>query len=257
MSLWGNNDNVGSGGTVSLNLVGSDWVVTGSGTTFGQVGAAKTGDVIRFGTRGSGGTHYGDAIIVGIASTTQLTIGSTIGLSNAAISGTDFYVSQLPIYTVGDSTFSNLNDSAPTLRSFGVTGSATTNAGIGTNIIPVLTSKIDVIANDTVSNGGSDILISTVNATSVSLASTISVGIATGDTLTFKRYTGGYDKQAYGLSTSVYSNVSTAYRTSGEGWVGVTTYIDTHGSLRVKREVLVAISGITKGTDRIMYPTEK
>jgi hypothetical protein len=257
MSLWGNNDNVGSGGTVSLNLVGSDWIVTGSGTTFGQVGAAKTGDVIRFGTRGSGGTYYGDAIIVGIASTTQLTIGSTIGLSDAAISGANFYVSQLPIYTVGDHTFSNVNDSAPTLRNFGVTGTATTNAGIGTDIIPVLTKGIDLIANDTVLNGGTDILISTVNSTNIALASTISVGISTGDTLTFKRYMGGYDKQVYGLSTSAYASVSTAYRTSGEGWVGVTTYIDTHGNLRVKSEVLVAMSGITTGSDSILYPTEK
>jgi len=49
MALWGNNDSVGSGGTVSLDY--STGVVTGSGTTFGQVGAASTGDVIRFGDR--------------------------------------------------------------------------------------------------------------------------------------------------------------------------------------------------------------
>ena len=29
------------------------------------------------------------------------------------------------------------------------------------------------------------------------------------------------------------------------GWVGVTTYIDSHGNYRVKQEVLVAMSGIT------------
>ena len=39
MALWGNNDAVGSGGTVSLNY--GTGVVTGSGTTFGQTGAAK------------------------------------------------------------------------------------------------------------------------------------------------------------------------------------------------------------------------
>jgi hypothetical protein len=48
MALWGNNDNVGSSnGNVSLDY--DTRVVTGSGTTFGNVGAAKTGDVIRFG----------------------------------------------------------------------------------------------------------------------------------------------------------------------------------------------------------------
>ena len=52
MALWGNNDAVGSGGTVSLNY--TTRVVTGTGTTFGQTGAAQEGDVIRFGARGSG-----------------------------------------------------------------------------------------------------------------------------------------------------------------------------------------------------------
>jgi hypothetical protein len=47
MALWGNNDNVGSGGLVTLDY--STLVVTGSGTSFGNTGAAKTGDVIRFG----------------------------------------------------------------------------------------------------------------------------------------------------------------------------------------------------------------
>ena len=32
------------------------------------------------------------------------------------------------------------------------------------------------------------------------------------------------------------------------GWVGVTTYIDSHGNYRVKQEVLVAMSGITTGS---------
>lgn len=102
MALWGNNDAVGAGGTVSLDY--STGVVTGSGTTFGNVGAAATGDVIRFGSRS--GTYYGNAVIVGIASTTQLTIGSTAGLSGAAIAGATFTISQLPKYTVLDSRFS-------------------------------------------------------------------------------------------------------------------------------------------------------
>ena len=33
----------------------------------------------------------------------------------------------------------------------------------------------------------------------------------------------------------------------GAGWVGVQTYVDTHGNLRVKSEVLVAMSGIETG----------
>jgi len=253
MALWGNNDNVGSGGTVSLSLVGSDWIVTGSGTTFGQVGAAATGDVIRFGIRG-GGVYYGDAVIVGIASTTQLTIGSTAGLSNVAISGTNFYISELPSYTVLDSTFSNKNDAAPSLVTLSITGTATTNAGIGTNIIPVVPPS-GLIVGDLFVNDSNNITISVIGTTTISLGSTISVGIATGDTLTFKRYVDGYDRQVYGISTSS-QYVAIGY--SGyahSGWVGVTTYIDMHGNLRVKSETLVAMSGITTGSDGISYPT--
>jgi hypothetical protein len=172
MALWGNNDNKGSGGTVTLNY--STRVVTGSGTTFGNVGAAATGDVIRFGFRGSNGTYFGDAVIVGIASTTQLTIGSTAGLSGAAIAATSFYISELPKYTVKDSTFSN--------------------ASWGVN-----------------------------------------------------------DKQVYGIGNS---SVPSAYQGfTHQGWVGITTYTDCDGNFRVKSEVLVAMSGITTGSDGILFPT--
>jgi hypothetical protein len=250
MALWGNNDNKGSGGTVSLDY--STLVVTGSGTTFGQVGAAATGDVIRFGVRGAGGTYFGDAVIVGIASTTQLTIGSTAGLSGAAIAATSFYISELPKYTVLDSTFSNVNDSAQSLSTLTITGTATTNAGIGTNIIPVVPPS-GLIVGDLVVNGGNNLVISTVGTVNITLGSTISAGIATGDTLTFRRYVDGYDRQVYGISTD---GVPAAY--SGfthQGWVGITTYVDCQGNFRVKSEVLVAMSGITTGSEGILYPT--
>jgi hypothetical protein len=253
MALWGNNDNKGSGGTVSLDY--STLVVTGSGTTFGQVGAAATGDVIRFGIRGSGNTYFGDAVIVGIASTTQCTIGSTAGLSGAAIASTSFYISELPKYTVLDSTYSNALDANETLITLPVTGTATTNAGVGTAIIPVI-APTGVIVGDFLLNNGNNLVISTIGASTITLGSTISAGIATGATLTFKRYVDGYDKQVYGISTT--TNPPAAYRGyTHAGWVGVTTYIDTHGNLRVKSEVLVAMSGIQTGTDGILYPTSK
>lgn len=40
---------------------------------------------------------------------------------------------------------------------------------------------------------------------------------------------------------------TTAYSVTHGGWVGITTYVDNHGNLRVKNEVLVAMSGITTG----------
>ncbi|NBW37102.1 MAG: hypothetical protein EBR30_19175 [Cytophagia bacterium] len=252
MALWGNNDNKGSGGTVTLDYTTLE--VVGSGTTFGQVGAAATGDVIRFGTRGGGGTYFGDAVIVGIASTTSLSIASTTGLSGAAIAGAQFYISELPKYTVLDSTYSNANDAAPSLTTLSITGTATTTAGIGTNIIPVVAPS-GLVVGDILVNGASNIKINTINATTISLASTIASGISTGDTLTFKRFTDGYDKQVYGI------DITTEYAQSGyggyahSGWVGVTTYVDCQGNFRVKTETLVAMSGITTGTDGILYPT--
>ena len=255
MALWGNNDNVNSSGTVTLSY--STLEVVGSGTSFGQVGSASTGDVIRFGIRGDGGTYFGDAVIVGIASTTTLTIGSTAGLSGAAFAATSFYVSELPVYSVLDSSYSNINDAAASFVQSTYVGSATTNAGIGTDIIPVsvVTGATGVVVGDALVNGGSNLVISTIGATTISLASTISVGIATGDTLRFARLSDGYDKQVYGISTSS-EYVGAAY--SGfthQGWVGVTTYMGSEGEMRVKTEVLVAMSGITTGTDGILYPT--
>tara|TARA_B100001250_G_C19392977_1_gene611367 strand:- start:62 stop:598 length:537 start_codon:yes stop_codon:yes gene_type:complete len=176
MALWGSNDNLVSSGTVSLNYTTK--VVTGSGTTFGTVGFGVTGDVIRFGIKGGGGTYYGDAVIVSTASTTSLTIGSTDGISGAAIAGTSYYLSELPKSSVLDSSYSETQT--------------------------------------------------------------------------------GYDKNVYGISTTTaYAGVSTKYRTNGTGWVGVTTYTDVHGNLRVKSEILVAASGITTGSNGIAYPTSE
>ena len=102
MALWGNNDNVTSTGTVSLDY--ATGTVTGAGTSFAT--DLEVGQVIRFGIRDGIGTYYGDAVISGITSERVLSIASTAGLSGAAIAATDFYVSELPVYTVGDSTFS-------------------------------------------------------------------------------------------------------------------------------------------------------
>jgi len=162
MALWGNNDAKGSGGTVSLNY--TTLIVTGSGTTFGQVGAAATGDVIRFGPKG----EIGNAVIVGIASTTQLSIASTAGLSGVAVASTDFQISELPKYTVLDSRWSETNT--------------------------------------------------------------------------------GYEPHIYGVAAGgLAAAQNTSYQLTHAGWVGVTTYVDTHGNLRVKTETLVAMSGITTG----------
>lgn len=246
MALWGNNDAKGSGGTVSLNY--ATLTVSGSGTTFGQTGAAAVGDVIRFGSRT--GTYYGDAVIVGIASTTQLSIASTAGLSGAAISGAQFDISELPKYTVLDSTYSAKNTASASYVSISYVGTATTNAGIGTNIIPVVVKNgaTGVVVGDALVNGANNIAITAIGAATISLGSTISVGIATGNTLSFKRLADGYSKSVYGVADAgIAAAQGTSYELTHEGWVGITTYMGSEGEMRVKKEVLVAMSGITTG----------
>ena len=185
MALWGNKDNLNSTGTVTLDY--STLEVVGTGTTFGATGGghteARVGDIIRFGIRDadtSNGftTYFGDAVIVGIASTTTLTIGSTANLTGGAIGpiGTSFTISQCPKSTIVDSNYSQLN----------------------------------------------------------------------GDKDTF----------VYGISTTgAQSANGTAYE-AGVGWVGITTYLDQHGTLRVKKETLVAMSGITTG-NQPKFPGQK
>lgn len=51
----------------------------------------------------------------------------------------------------------------------------------------------------------------------------------------------GVDAQEVGAaSTIAVGGKAAAYAVAHSGWVGVTTYVDTHGNLRVKSEVLVA-----------------
>ena len=170
MALWGNKDNVTSAGTVSLNY--STGVVTGNASCkFGDAGSAQEGDVIRF-TKGA--VYFGDAVIKSIASNTSLTIGSTAGLSGGAISASNFTITQLPKYTITDSSFSEANDA-------------------------------------------------------------------------------GTDEYVFGTAEAgVDAAQGTVYET-GAGWVGVQTYMGVEGDLRVKKEILVAMSGISTGNAPV-YP---
>ena len=170
MALWGNNDNVTSAGTVSLNY--GTGVVTGNASCkFGDAGSAQEGDVIRF---TKAGVYFGDAVIKSIASNTSLTIGSTNGLSGAAISASGFTITQLPKYTITDSSFSEAND-----------------------------------------DGADEYVFATAEA--------------------------GVD-----------AALGTVYET-GAGWVGIQTYNGVEGELRVKKEILVAMSGITTANAPV-YP---
>ena len=173
MALWGDNDAVTVTGTVSLDY--ETKIVTGSGTNFGEDGGPKEGDVIRFGTSVGGADYIGDADIAVIYNSESLLLAHTCGLSGAAIAGSAYQVSELPLSSVLDVTYSESES-----------GTAT--------------------------------------------------------------------KNVYGIGVSeVGAAATTAFEVPHAGWVGVLTYIDSSGELRVKSEVLVAGSHVVTGNDPV-YP---
>ena len=178
MALWGNNDNITSRGTVTVDYAAK--TVTGnsggSGTQFGATGSAQEGDVIRF---TKSGVYFGDAVITGITSARLLSIGSTAGLSGATISASGFTVTQIPKYTINDSSYSR---------------------------------KVSAI-NTAQSN----------------------------------------EEYVFGVADAGLTEAEGGQYATGAGWVGVQTYMDTNGSLRVKKEILVAMSGISTGNAPV-YP---
>lgn len=167
MALWGNKDLVYNEGTVSVNL--ETGVIDGvvGATTF--TSAVSEGDVVTVGT----GATYGYAVVIGVTSTT-LSIASTEGFVSGLTTvpaGATYFVSQEPIYTVGDSHYQ-----APEAKS-------------------------------------------------------------------------DYTSSVYGVDEiEVGAAATTAYAVTHGGWVGITSYIDMHGNLRVKNEVLVA-GGILTTSD--------
>ena len=174
MSLWGNKDLVYDAGTIAVNLTSK--IATGvAGVVTFTTSGISTGDVV---TVGAGAT-YGYAIVSGFTSTT-ISIADTAnfvsGLTTVP-SGTTYFVSQEPSYTLGDSSYD-----PPETKTVGFSTS------------PVFTGVFGI--------------------------DEIEAGIA----------------------------ATTAYAVAHSGWVGLTTYIDTHGNLRVKSEVLVA-GGILTTSD--------
>jgi hypothetical protein len=174
MALWGNNDNVGSIGTVSLdysNRVVSGWAgtATGLGVSFGETGYAQVGDIISFGQHGSG-TYYGDAVIASIGSTLQLTIASTCGLVGGGITGVEYQISQKPTWIPADSHYSAAAE-APSVTTID-TGEADTAVGVGSIAVSVDISTIpEVKVGDSLTNNSDEFTIIAVGlATAVALA---------------------------------------------------------------------------------------
>jgi len=102
MALWGNKDNIESPGTVTVNYATN--VITGSGTSFGLVGnQARAGDVISIGVPFSGpSSNFGDAVIVSIASSEELTVLNCDGFNGLEITNEQYQIAQSPKYLPAD-----------------------------------------------------------------------------------------------------------------------------------------------------------
>ena len=74
-------------------------------------------------------------------------------------------------------------------------------------------------------------------------------GVANGSTVIVrgKETVGSVETQVVGVSTSGSQASQTTQFETGVGWVGVSTYNDSAGNMRVKKEILVAMSGIQTG----------
>ena len=97
MALWGVQDSLASGGTITINTAGT---ITGSGTSFST--AAVAGSVVVVGS----GATYGEAIITSVASNTSCAVASTEFLiydptTGLIPAGTSYFISQKPclLYT--------------------------------------------------------------------------------------------------------------------------------------------------------------
>ena len=99
MALWGNKDTFSDlVGTVTVNY--DSKLIDGDSTTFVTAGLSA-GDVISIGT----GNTFGQAVVAGVTSETQISIASTqfltIGIPEFGATGVAYTVSQEPIYTLG------------------------------------------------------------------------------------------------------------------------------------------------------------
>ena len=148
MALWGNKDNIASVGTVSVNY-GTRLVTGSNGCDFENV--AAVGDIIRFGTPFGGVDGYsGEAVIVSIAGTTQLTIDSTAGLSGGEITSVDYQLSQSPIWVPTNAAANQSQGRDITGERFKVESTVRSRVAIGATVIPVNFSPEDytIVAGD-------------------------------------------------------------------------------------------------------------
>ena len=149
--------------------------------------------------------------------------------------------------------------------------SGTTVTGTGTTFDTAgLISAGDVLTVGTGSTQGEAVIASVTNATTLVLEagpSTLDTGTISGAAYVISQrpistiFDTNYDAaEIYGVDTTEQSVANAAsgearkYAPTHAGWVGITTYVDTHGNLRVKTETLVAGSTITGDAEDTKFP---
>lgn len=169
-------------------------------------------------------------------------------------------------------------DSLYSIGSVDLDYAAKTITGSGTSFTAVGISTGDVITIGVGATFGSAVISGITSDTVISIATT---QFLTGEVISGVAYSiserpiytlhdSNYSSNVIGLTTTVpkhdvygvdiyesgllapgASGLSTQYGGFHAGWVGIHTYIDMHGNLRVKSETLVAMSEITNGS----FPT--
>ena len=149
--------------------------------------------------------------------------------------------------------------------------SGTTVTGTGTTFNTAgLINPGDVITVGTGSTQGEAVIASVTNATTLVLEespSTLDSGTITGAAYVISQrpistiFDTNYDAaEIYGVDTTEQSVANAAsgearqYAPAHAGWVGITTYTDNHGNLRVKTETLVAGSTISGDAEDTKFP---
>jgi hypothetical protein len=160
--------------------------------------------------------------------------------------------------------------------------SAKTITGSGTSFTAVGISTGTVIAIGVGGTYGQAVISGITSATLVSIATTqyitgigtVGLGATVGIAYTLSQkpiYTledtnySGIQTTSPGLTNFIVgvdeyeaaavSVASTTYKVAHAGWVGIHTYTDMHGNLRIKSEVLVAMSGISSNVGPTAFAT--
>jgi len=198
----------------------------------------RVGDTLS--TYVSTGSWSNITTLTAINASAQVTVWTTTLTATTASGVATVSVADTSQFQVGDTVTSPSNASAKPvvvnrigLNTIGFTG----------NLTAQWTSGNRLSIGRTVSN------VATGSASIVSLGATIS------PKLRVTRSSGANQVYLAGVSTNgTDSSQGTIYEVTHGGWVGVTSYFDGDGNLRVKTETLVAMSGIITGNNPVIGP---